>query len=281
MGCQHVQEQLSAYLEDELEPAARRSMDAHLEECVHCRRELEALRRTISALQSLEEIDVPPRLTAAIQAGIAVRERSGWRRLGAWLFFPMHIKLPLEAMALLLVTLGVVYVYRSAPELAQAPRPQEVAELESREKAAPGLAGRSSDLQEEAAGKRPIEQPGAYSVAKKKEQDALGETGVAQRSPRQEAPAAALRDVSLPEITLKTADPSQAASRIATIVDRVGGKVLETRGEHQFVLAIPHSSYPKFVDALRELGEAVQPPAGAPSSPPPEGTVTFSLRLIP
>ena len=280
MRCEEIQVHLSAYVEDEIEPGERQAIEGHLLECARCRHEIELLRRTVSGLKSLEEIEVPPRLTASIQAGIEAQGRSRWRDLTARLFFPLHIKLPLEAMALVLVALGAVYVYRSAPELAQAPRPQAVAEFESREKTVPEAAGPRVDWQEEAIRKRAGEKPDASSPAQKKEEETLREADVVQRSLRQEAPAIALRDASLPEMTLRT-DPSQAASRIASLVERIGGKVLETRGERQFIVAIPASSYSKFVDALGELGEAVHPPAEAPSLPSSRETVTFSLRLIP
>ena len=282
MRCEETQDRLSAYLEGELEPAARRIIEVHLEECVRCREELALLQRTVSTLQSLEPIEVPPRLTAAIQAEVGAREQFSWRRLASRLFLPLHIKLPLEAMALVLVTLGVVYVYRSAPELAQAPRPQAVTERESRDETAPGVGGRRGDLAEYAARKRSAEKLGASSMAQKAPK-VSEETDVAARALRKEAPAAGLADISsLPEVVLKTENPSDAAARIATLVERVGGKILETPGEHQLVLAIPASSYPEFLAALRELGKPIQPPAAEP--PPgasPQGTVTFSLRLIP
>jgi anti-sigma factor RsiW len=282
MRCEETQDRLSAYLEGELEPAERRTLEVHLEECVRCRQELALLQRTVSTLQSLEVIEVPPRLTAAIQADVGAREQFSWRRLASRLFFPLHIKLPLEAMALVLVTLGVVYVYRSAPELAQAPRPQAVTERESRNKTAPGVGERRGDLQEHAARKRSAEKFGASSMAQK-EPKVSEEADAVARAPRKEAPVAGLADTSsLPEVILKTENPSDAAARIATLVESAGGKILETPGEHQLVLTIPASSYPEFLAALRELGDPIQPPAEQPpSGPSPQGTVTFLLRLIP
>lgn len=281
MRCEEIQDRLSAYLEGELEAAERRNIESHVEECVGCRQELALLRRTVSTLQSLEEIEVPPRLTAAIQADVNARGRFRWRQLASRLFFPLHIKLPLEAMALLLVSLGVVYVYRSAPELAQAPRPQAVTERESRDKTVPLAAGRRDDLQEHAARKRPAEKLRAHSKVEE-EQKALGEADAVARALRKEAPEPALEDVSpMPEMILKTKNPSQAASRIATIVKKFGGKLLEKKGEHQLILMIPTSAYPEFLAALGELGEPMHPPAETSSKPSPERTMTFSLRLIP
>ncbi len=280
MRCNEIQDQLSAYFEGELEPAERRAIEFHLEECARCRQELALLQRTVSTLQSLEEIETPPGLTAAIRAAVGAREQFSWRRLASRLFFPLHIKLPLEAMALVLITLGVVYVYRSAPELAQAPRPQAVTEREFRNKTAPGVAGRRGDLQEHAARKRSAEKFGASSMVQQ-EPKVSEEADAVARSLRKEVPAGGLADISaLPEVVLKTANPSDAAARIAPLVKDAGGKILETPGEHQFILAIPAPSYPKFVATLRELGDLIHPPTEPSSGPSPQGTVTFSLRLV-
>ncbi|MEE9522274.1 MAG: DUF2275 domain-containing protein [candidate division NC10 bacterium] len=281
MRCEGIQDRFSAYLEDELEAAERRSIESHVEACVGCRQELALLRRTVSTLQSLEEIEVPPRLTAAIQAGVSAEGGSRWRHLVSRLFFPLHIKLPLEAMALLLVTLGAVYVYRSAPELAQAPRPQAVTERESRDKTTPIARGQRGDWQEQAARKRPAEKLRAHSKVED-EQKALGEADAVGRALRKGAPSASLEDVSpMPEMILKTKNPSQAASRVAHIVKRLGGKLLEKKGEHQLILTIPASAYPEFLAALGELGEPMHPPAEISAKPSPEGAITFSFRLIP
>jgi anti-sigma factor RsiW len=44
---------MSAYLDDELGPRARRRLEQHAGECVQCRRMLAGLRRTLGALQRL------------------------------------------------------------------------------------------------------------------------------------------------------------------------------------------------------------------------------------
>ncbi len=280
MRCEEIQERLSAYLDRELEPAERQALEDHLRECAGCRQELALLRQTVSTLQSLEEMEVSPQLTAAIQAGVSARGRSRWQDLASRLFFPIHIKVPLEAMALVLITLGVVYLYRSAPELAQAPQPQAVTEYAAREQAAPSTAERR-DRQQRVARKESADEIRARSEVQE-EREVMKEPDVAARPLQKEAPATALGGVlSIPEMILKTDNPSLAASRIASLVEGLGGKLLEKKGDNQFLLAIPASSYPRFLAALRELGKPIEPPAKPPSFPSPQGTVTFSLRLTP
>jgi hypothetical protein len=83
-------------------------------------------------------------------------------------------------------------------------------------------------------------------------------------------------------LTLKTGNPSQAASRIAEIAATLGGKLLEVRDNHQLILTIPAQEYPKFLTAVRELGAPVDVPGEAREAKPstPQGTLMLHLRLV-
>ncbi|MFQ5847640.1 MAG: zf-HC2 domain-containing protein [Candidatus Methylomirabilales bacterium] len=280
MRCEDIQGRLSAYLEDELEPAARRAVEDHVQKCTGCRTELTLLRQTVSALQSLEEIDVPPRLTAAIQAGVSARGHSRWRKVASRVFFPLHIKLPLEAVAVLLISLGAVYLFRSTPELTRGPQPPAVTEKTRVDRRnAPSARGRS--LEEEVAPRKQSAAKPRARLEAQEEGKAPGERDAVARALRKEAPAAAGGVIPLPEVTLRTENPLRATARIAKIAEGLGGRLLEVRDKDQIILAIPARAYGRFLTALRELGEPMHPPAEPPSPPSPQGTVTFSLRLIP
>jgi len=54
-----LRDQLSAYIDGALDPAAARRLEAHLGECEGCRAELEQLRSTVAALRELPEAQVP------------------------------------------------------------------------------------------------------------------------------------------------------------------------------------------------------------------------------
>ncbi len=68
----HIQvEQLSAYLDKQVSPAERATIDAHLQQCSECRAELESLRQTVAMLHSLPRVAVPRAFTLSeAQAGI-------------------------------------------------------------------------------------------------------------------------------------------------------------------------------------------------------------------
>lgn len=310
MQCEAIQDRLSAYLEGGLEAAERRLVEAHLQNCASCWWELGLLRRTVATLQSLEELEVPPRLTAAIQAGVSARRSSRWQQLASWLFFPLHIKVPLEAMALLLVSLGAVYLYRSAPELAQTPEPSVVTEPAPRAQVPSAVAPKRDDRLDLAARQEAAEKPSGQSEVKKErkvleQEDAAGRVvrksapePAAQAKPLEEregfryedagrrelgkeATTGVLRGPVFPDVVLRTSDPARATSRIAEIVTALGGEILEEKDVDQLTLTIPAQAYPQFLAGVRELGDLVSSPTEPPAPPDPKGAVTLSLRLVP
>lgn len=78
-------EQLSAYVDAELEPSERAALEAHLPSCAECRSTLDALRATIADLRELPEIEPTEKDLWALRAAIA-RARTPakrWQR-AAW-----------------------------------------------------------------------------------------------------------------------------------------------------------------------------------------------------
>ena len=59
MNCRFVSEQLSAYLDDELEPGLAREVKEHLDGCEACRKELESLRELTGILHALPRASAP------------------------------------------------------------------------------------------------------------------------------------------------------------------------------------------------------------------------------
>ena len=79
MECQAVQEQLSAWLDQELDEAAEAVLAAHLEGCEACRREWRQLTALDAALGNLAA-PVPPGLAEKVAAQVRrPRRRPGWQ----------------------------------------------------------------------------------------------------------------------------------------------------------------------------------------------------------
>lgn len=82
-------EELSAYIDEELERRAVEDLDAHLASCLECRHRLEGLRRVVAGLQRIESVAPPPALEEMVLGQLALRpprtlaERLAARRRGS------------------------------------------------------------------------------------------------------------------------------------------------------------------------------------------------------
>jgi anti-sigma factor RsiW len=78
----HLEEALSAWLDDELAPAARRDAALHLEGCPSCREELDQVARARAAVRALPVRLPPPGfLEDLVPAGVRIlrpRRRAAW-----------------------------------------------------------------------------------------------------------------------------------------------------------------------------------------------------------
>ncbi len=82
-NCRRVGENLSAYLDGELQGEARRAVEEHLKGCAACRKELADLEATWQLLDDLEAPIVPRNFqTQVVARAAAEAAESPWRR--AW-----------------------------------------------------------------------------------------------------------------------------------------------------------------------------------------------------
>jgi len=117
MTCHDAREQLSALIDDALGAAERGAVEEHLATCAECRRELERLRGTVALLRAVEPARAP---TGFVDRVLEAARPAPWpRRLFRALLLPWPVKLPIEAAAIVLVAVGVVYVFRSTLEPAR------------------------------------------------------------------------------------------------------------------------------------------------------------------
>jgi len=79
----HVVEQLSAYLDGDMKPAAAELVRAHLDGCAACTRAADELRAIVAGARSLERPEPPPTLWPAIEGALAERGAPllDWRRI--------------------------------------------------------------------------------------------------------------------------------------------------------------------------------------------------------
>jgi anti-sigma factor RsiW len=80
----HLEDTLSAYLDDELAPAARREAEAHLAGCAGCRDELDEVAAARKAIRIMPVHAAPrPLLHAAPLPATASRRRAVWALVAA------------------------------------------------------------------------------------------------------------------------------------------------------------------------------------------------------
>ncbi len=117
MECPDVRKNLSAYLEGIVSPEDQEFIDQHLASCPACSRALYELNRTGKVLKNLKEVEPPPGMKQKIMA--RVREEAEPKKgLIQKLFYPLHIKVPLEAFATVLIAVLAVYMFKTVePEM--------------------------------------------------------------------------------------------------------------------------------------------------------------------
>ena len=112
-----IQPKLSDYLDGAVTPEEKAAIEKHLITCAECRQALVELAATRRHVQSLAEVEPPPWLTGKIMA--QVREQAEKKRgFFQWLFYPLHIKLPMEAVGLIFLTVAAyLIVQKTQPEM--------------------------------------------------------------------------------------------------------------------------------------------------------------------
>ena len=153
MECSEVQKRFAAYIEKAVSPKQKALIEAHLKGCKRCKESLADLKKAVKYVQKLEEVDPPPWLTQKVMAQVrseAEAKRGIWQRL----FIPFHIKIPLEAIALLFIV-GTIYVFTAmGPQMQLAKAP-----IETKEAAPPGRAPGKGEAHDGAEAKRPSAEP--------------------------------------------------------------------------------------------------------------------------
>jgi hypothetical protein len=145
MKCGLVQKMLPAFLEGVLSKTENALVENHMSACDACRAAFEEYRRTRELIGGLEEVEPPPGFARKVMARVEDEER---RRSGILrkLFYPLHIKVPVQAAAAVAVAVLAIQAYRAV-------EPPERTVPQTAITAAPaprGEPGEKGDLREEA-----------------------------------------------------------------------------------------------------------------------------------
>ena len=108
MNCQEVQAELSEYLDASLDAVNLEIIENHLSQCLLCRSEADRLRECVRYVGDLPAIDPPIGFAQRVMARAREIERrpSFWERL----LFPLRIKIPIQATAVVVIGIFAVYL---------------------------------------------------------------------------------------------------------------------------------------------------------------------------
>lgn len=136
MKCKDIQERLSAYIDGITSSEEKTLIDKHLRSCQRCSKSFSELKKTVEHLKKLEETEPPSWLTQKIMAKIK-KEAELKKGILQRLFYPLHIKLPIEAVATIFIAVTAVYLYKAIEpqkKLAEAPTEEIITQTQLQEK---------------------------------------------------------------------------------------------------------------------------------------------------
>jgi hypothetical protein len=117
MDCEKVRDRFSSLWEKELTPVEKKTIEGHLSSCPACRREFEQFEKTMRWLQSAGEVEVPDGFLPEILKKMEERKRIAPdpKAAGRRFNFPLSLKLPVQAVAMVAVVFLVLYITKMMP----------------------------------------------------------------------------------------------------------------------------------------------------------------------
>jgi hypothetical protein len=128
MDCEKVRDRFSSLWEKELSPFEEKIIKEHLSSCPECQGEFEQFEKTMRWLHSAGEVEVPDEFLPGLYKKIDERKRAlaGERFGGRWFSFPLSLKLPVQAAAMVAIVFLVLYLTKMMPM--EGYRPKETGE---------------------------------------------------------------------------------------------------------------------------------------------------------
>ena len=117
MDCKKVRDRFSSLWEKELMPPEERTVREHLSSCPECRKELERFEKTMGWLRSVGEAEVPEGFLPELYKKMEERKRAApaEKVRERWLHFPLSLKLPAQAVAMVAIVFLVLYLTKMMP----------------------------------------------------------------------------------------------------------------------------------------------------------------------
>ena len=183
MDCEKVRDRFSSLWEKELTPVEEKIVKEHFSSCPACQREFEQFEKTMRWLHAVGEVEVPDEFLPELHKKMKERKRitPDEKATGKWFSFPLSLKLPVQAVAMVAIVFLVLYLTKMMPMEGYRPReteqtssplslkekpeqvfPQKEAERERGVLKTPPEAPRSKDLEQ---AKAPVPKEGQLEEA--------------------------------------------------------------------------------------------------------------------
>jgi hypothetical protein len=144
MDCKTVRDQLGKYMDDSASKREKKAIEEHLSTCRECSSALEELQKTIVRLGEIEDVEPPAWLSRKVMAKI--RDERQKMPLLRRLFYPLGVKVPIRAVATVLIAVATIYIFRTMQHEVihekTVPAPQEKAVIQKKGKDAGPVTGR-------------------------------------------------------------------------------------------------------------------------------------------
>src|SRR3990172_469459 len=137
MNHNDIRHKLSEYIDNALSADEREAVEAHLKSCHVCSDALAELQKTVEHIKTVEELEPPPWMTQKIMS--KVRAEAEKRSLFQRLFYPLAIKLPIQAVVVVFLAVTAFSIYRNiqpAQTPSETPMQEFAAQQEARQKGA-------------------------------------------------------------------------------------------------------------------------------------------------
>jgi anti-sigma factor RsiW len=133
-----IRHKLSEYIDGSMTGQEKTEIEAHLKTCQQCGDALRELQKTVEHIKSIDEVEPPAWMTQKIMAKVRA-ETEEKKSLFQRFFFPLSVKLPIQAVAALFLTVTAFYIYRNIQPV-PAPSEAPVQEFTVRSEAPPAPA---------------------------------------------------------------------------------------------------------------------------------------------
>ena len=162
MDCEKVRDRFSSLWEKELTPIEKKIVMDHLSSCPACQREFEQFEKTMRWLHSVGEVEAPDEFLPELHKKMEERKRIApdKKATGKWFNFPLSLKLPVQAVAMVAIVFLVLYLTKMMPMEGYHPKePEQTSSPLSLEKKSEHVLAQKEGERERVALKTPSEAP--------------------------------------------------------------------------------------------------------------------------